>query len=61
MKNIIPRAVVRVAPKDPWAVTGEPIPEMFPTRMAFFKTLMMGVGITAAIYGILSLLLIIKS
>lgn len=52
------REVVREVPKDPWAITGEAIPEMFPTRMAFLKTVVLGIGITMAIFGILSLLII---
>lgn len=47
--------------KDPWECSGMPIPEIFPTRMAFLKTVFLGVGITAAIYGVLSLLLLIHS
>jgi len=44
--------------KDPWACCGEPIPEIFPTRLAFLKTVAVGVGITLAIFGVFSLLLI---
>lgn len=47
-----------ISAKDHWECTGEPIPEIFPTRMAFLKTVAMGIGITLCIYGVLSLLII---
>ena len=44
--------------KDPWECTGMPIPDIFPTRAAFLKTALLGIGITVAIYGAISLLLL---
>jgi hypothetical protein len=44
--------------RDPWDVTGERIPETFPTRMAFFKTVCLGIGITLIEFGLLSILII---
>jgi len=44
--------------KDPWECNGKPIPEVFPTKMAFVKTVLLGIGMTATIFGLLSLLII---
>lgn len=46
--------------RDPWDVTGERIPETFPTRMAFFKAVELGIAITVAQFGILALLMMGK-
>lgn len=43
--------------KDPWECTGVPIPEIYPTRLAFLKTVAVGVGITLGIFGVIALLL----
>jgi hypothetical protein len=43
--------------EDPWACSGVPIPEVYSSRLAFLKVVALGVGITVALFGVLSLLL----
>ena len=44
--------------KDPWDCTGEPIPETFPSRASFLKTLGLGIAITVVQFGIFAILII---
>ena len=44
--------------KDPWAATGEIIPETFPTKGAFLKTVGLGIAITVIQFGLFAILII---
>jgi len=58
MKNECERRNGVQPSRDPWDVTGERIPETFPTRESFFKTVGLGIAIAVLQFGILSILLI---
>ena len=44
--------------KDPWAATGEIIPETFPSKGSFLKTVGLGIAITVIQFGIFASLII---
>ena len=44
--------------RDPWVATGEIIPETFPTRASFLKTIGLGIAITVIQFGIFAILII---
>ncbi len=44
--------------RDPWVATGEIIPEMFPTRSSFLKTVGLGIAITVIQFGFFAILII---
>jgi len=58
MQNKVFRPGIHLRAQDPWAAVGEIIPETYPTRWDFLKTVGIGIGITLLQYGIFAILLI---
>ena len=47
-----------IMPKDPWEENGKPIPEMFPTRRAFFEAVVLGTAIAFGQFAVFAILII---